>query len=259
MEVVGAVAVLEQAAGLAPLSSPLLQPGQYLLVQSRIEYVVTYDAQAEGTAPYGSSRADAEAGWLATGSYDTYIPADRYGEWVRVFNPDTTVVDWYGPDAEALAAEWERQVHRDEPIVERIQGGLYEPYEEGFTIGSPEYYAAMPRDPQALLDWYWDYNGLDDEPLAIEILAQVLILDLEINAAPADLRASMFRALSLIEGVDVQSVDGDGHHALDRGRPLRRATSSRCRSTPRRAWWSAAASRADPAERSSPTRCRMIG
>ena len=99
-------------------------------------------------------------------------------------------------------------MHRADPIVERIQGGLIEPYEAGYTLGSPEYYAAMPRDPQALLDWYWDYNGLADEERATEILAQALIFDLEINAAPADLRASMFRALSLIEGVAVQSVEG---------------------------------------------------
>jgi hypothetical protein len=203
-----AVAVLEHAAGLAPLASPQLQPGQYLLVQSRIEYIVTYDAEAVGTAPYGSSRADADAGWLATSTYDTYIPADRHDEWVRVFNPDLSVIDWYGPGAEELSVAWEREVYRADPILERIQGGLIEPYETGYTLGSPEYYAAMPRDPRALLDWYWDYNGLADEERATEILAQALIFDLEINAAPADLRASLFRALSLIEGVAVQSVEG---------------------------------------------------
>ena len=208
-EVVGAAAVLEHAAELAPLASPLLQPGQYLRVESRIEYVVTYDADAEGTAPYGAPRSEAQAGWLVTSSYDTYIPADRYGEWVRVFNPNTTVIAWYGPGADAFAAEWERQVQRTEPIVERIQGGLIEPYEEGYTLGSPEYHDAMPRDPQALLDWYWSYYGLEDEERATEILAQVVIQDLEINAAPADLRASMFRALSLVEGVALQSVEGD--------------------------------------------------
>jgi hypothetical protein len=203
-----AVAVLEQAAGLATQASPQLQPGQYVRVHSRIEYVVTYDAGAVGTAPYGSSRADADAGWLVSSSYDIFIPAERTDEWVRVFNPDVSVIDWYGPGAEALAVEWERQVHRTDPIVERIQGGLIEPYEVGYTIGSPEYYAAMPRDPNALLDWYWEYNGLADEERATEILAQVITQDLELNAAPADLRASMFRALSLIEGVAVQSVEG---------------------------------------------------
>ena len=136
-EVIGAVAVLEHAAELAPLSSPVLQPGQYLRVQSRIEYVVTHDADAVDAAPYSSPRSDAEAGWLVTSSYDTYIPADRHGEWVRVFNPDTTVVAWYGPGADALAAEWEREVHVTEPIVQRVQGGLIEPYEVGYTIGSP--------------------------------------------------------------------------------------------------------------------------
>lgn len=208
-EVVGAVAVLEHAAELAPLSSPVLQPGQYLLVQSRLEYIVTYDADIVDAAPYSSARSKAEAGWLVTSSYDTYIPEDRNGEWVRVFNPDTTVVAWYGPDAEALAAQWEGEVQRTEPIVQRVQGGLIEPLESGYTTGSAEYYAAMPRDPQALLDWYWEYNGLEDEEYATEILAQAVIMDLELNAAPADLRASMFRVLSLLEGVAVQSVEGD--------------------------------------------------
>ena len=208
-EIVGAAAVLEHAAELAPLSSPALQPGQYLLVQSRIEYVVTYDADIVDGAPYSSPRSESEAAWLVTSSHDTYIPEDRNGEWVRVFNADTSVIAWYGPEAEALAADWERQVQQAEPIVQRVQGGLIEPFEVGYTIGSPEYYAAMPRDPQALLDWYWDYNGLGDEERATEILAQVLIQDLELNAAPADLRASMFRALSLVEGVAVQFSEGD--------------------------------------------------
>ncbi|HYJ51147.1 MAG TPA: hypothetical protein VEX12_14620 [Microbacterium sp.] len=208
-EIVGAAVVLEHAAELAPLSSPALQPGQYLLVQSRIEYVVTYDADIVDGAPYSSPRSEAEAGWLVTSSYDTYIPEDRHGEWVRVFNPDTSVIAWYGPEAEALADQWEGEVQRTEPIVQRVQGGLIEPFESGYTIGSPEYYAAMPRDPQALLDWYWDYNGLEDEEYATEILAQAIILDLELNAAPADLRASMFRVLSLLEGVAVQSVEGN--------------------------------------------------
>lgn len=208
VELAPAAAVLEHAAGLAPLASPQLQSGQYLLVQSRIEYLVTYDAEAVGTAPYGSSRSVADAGWLATSTYETYIPADRSGEWVRIFNPDLAVIDWYGTGAEDLAAEWRAQVFVADPIVERTQGGLIEPYESGYTIGSPEYYAAMPRDPQALLDWYGDYNGLAGEQRSTEILAQALIFDLEINAAPADLRASMFRALSLIEGVSVETADG---------------------------------------------------
>ena len=170
---------------------------------------MTYDADIVDGAPYSSPRSESEAAWLVTSSHDTYIPEDRNGEWVRVFNADTSVIAWYGPEAEALAADWERQVQQAEPIVQRIQGGLIEPFEVGYTIGSPEYYAAMPRDPQALLDWYWDYNGLGDEERATEILAQVLIQDLELNAAPADLRASMFRALSLVEGVAVQFSEGD--------------------------------------------------
>ena len=127
--------------------------------------------------------------WLVTSSYDTYIPADRYGEWVRVFNPDIAVIDWYGPEAEALAADWERQVHRPSRSSSASRAVSSSRTRTGYTIGSPEYYAAMPRDPQALLDWYWDYNGLGDEERATEILAQVLIQDLELNAAPADLRA----------------------------------------------------------------------
>ena len=80
----------------------------------------------------------------------------------------------------------------------------------------------MPRDPQALRDWYWEYNGLEDEQRATEILAQAIILDLEINAAPADLRASMFRGAFADRRRGRAVRRRQGHDAVDRGRPRRR-------------------------------------
>jgi len=196
-----AARVLEDAA-LATLSqdAPVLD-GKYLLVSVRTEYLVTYEADGQY---HGVPRADAEAAWWAIGTYDTYIPADRSGEWVRVFNGDTHVTDRFGPDTEALVAGWLADAAEVGSFTQRSQGGLRaDPGMPAYL--SDAYFAEIPREPAEALEWYYSSMGKD---ASTSNVVQLLIHDLETNAAPADLRATLFRALSLIDGVHVESIDG---------------------------------------------------
>ena len=206
---VTAATVLEQAAALASTSAgSSLAQGGHLRIESTTEQLVLYSEAAE-QSPYNASRQNATAAWVAVGSYSTYIPADRSGEWVRVFEPEKRIAALYGTDAEYLAAQW-LDMTLDEVIVNRYQGGLGDPGDEtNPTFGSDAYFAQMPADPQQLLDWNRARMVAGNVEDPDEGAVTVLIQDLELNAAPPDLRAAMFRALALAPGVEIQSVEGD--------------------------------------------------
>ena len=201
-----AAGVLEGAAALASSSAGSeLASGRYLRVENTLEQLVFYGADAE-SSPYNATRATATAAWVSTGRYVTYIPADRSREWVRVFEPERKIVALYGTDADSLSVDWVSQM-LGEQIVDRYQGGL-DFLGDVPVYASDAYFAQMPRDPQQLLDWIRsrmiERNVEDVDGGVVDVLVQ----DLELNAAPADLRATMFRALSLVPGVEVASIEG---------------------------------------------------
>ncbi|MGC5221844.1 hypothetical protein ACPW96_04495 [Micromonospora sp. DT81.3] len=209
MPPVTAASVLEGAAALATTSagSAIADDG-YLRIDHRTEQLVLYAADAPNS-PYNASRESATAAWVVAGTYSTFIPADRSGEWVRVFQPEKQLLSLYGTDAEPLAADWLGMTLK-EVIVNRYQGGLGDPGDETYpTYGSDAYFAQMPRDPQALIDWNRARLSAGNVQDLDEGVVTVLTQDLELNAAPPDLRAAMFRALALAPGVEIQSVDGD--------------------------------------------------
>lgn len=215
---VTAASVLEGAAALASTSagSAIADDG-YLRIENATEQLVLYAADAE-QSPYNATRENATAAWVVRGRYSTYIPADRSGEWVRVFLPEKEIAALFGTDAEPLAAQWMGEILQ-EVIVDRYQGGLGDPgYDPGHTDDPPllgpttasdAYFAQMPRDPGALLEWNRTRMIEGNVEDVDEGVVTVLIQDLELNAAPPDLRAAMFRSLALAPGVDIQSVDGD--------------------------------------------------
>ena len=206
--VLTAATVLDRAASLASVSVVPLTAGQWLRVEHQIEQLVTYAEGVDPNSPYNATRENATAAWVARGSYATYMPADRSGEWLRVFEPDRQIVAVFGAGAEALANDWLSGA-LDERIVERYQGGLdflgagQEP-----IYASDAYFASMPRDPAALISWHRARLAAGNVENLDEGVVSVLVQDLELNAAPADLRSAMFHALALAEGVTIQSVEG---------------------------------------------------
>jgi len=206
--VVTAATVLDRAASLAATSVTPLTDGQWLRVQHQVEQLVTYAEGVDPNSPYNATRENATAAWVARGSYATYMPADRSGEWFRVFEPDRQIVALFGADAEALATQW-LDMMVNERIIERYQGGLDYLGEGREPIYASEaYFDAMPRDPAALVAWHRARLAAGNVENLDEGVVSVLVQDLELNAAPADLRSAMFRALALAEGVTIRSVDG---------------------------------------------------
>jgi hypothetical protein len=201
-----AASVLENAAIAAGTSVAPLGADQFIRVENQTEQLVTYAEGVDQLSPYNATRDNATAAWVARGSYSTYIPADRAGEWVRVFEPGREIVGAYGEGADALAAQW-LGTALTERIVNRYQGGL-DLVGDTPIYASDAYFAAIPREPEALLAWHRDRLAAGNVENLDEGVVAVLVQDLELNAAPPDLQAAMFRALALAEGVTIQSVDG---------------------------------------------------
>lgn len=200
-----ATTVLTGAASIvAEHPAPIAGPGQYLRIEHQNRQLVLYSPED----PVNSNRVQATAAWVATNSYTSYIPGDRSGEWVDVFNADLQVVELYGQDAAARSEEWLAQFSwQTEPMVMRYQGGD----QPGEPVPNQTYlhYEEMPRDPEALLAWVKAYQtglapGTEDMG-AVTFLMQ----ELQLGAAPTDLRAAMYRALSLIPNGIISGTDGD--------------------------------------------------
>ncbi len=199
--------VLERMAVLAPASAgSQIAAGRYLKLESRVEQLVL----ANATQAFDVPRDAATSGWVVASTYTTYIPADRSAEWVRVFHGDRTLVSTFGPDAAARFAEWDASfAYFDSTlppggIVYRERGGMPGTASEpgGLLLASDAYFARLPRDPDALYAWYASTAG---EPGAEFML---IVQDLETNAAPPELRAAMFRALSRTPGVTIAEAAG---------------------------------------------------
>ncbi|MFH8252356.1 hypothetical protein ACH3VR_18465 [Microbacterium sp. B2969] len=202
--------VLERAAVLAVTSVTPLTQGQYLRVRNQTEQLVLFAQGVNENSPYDVSRQAATAAWISRSGYSTYIPAERSGEWVREFETDPRIAVVYGAEGQFRADEW-RGLFSLQPMIEHFQGGLDFVGDGGATgpiYASDEYFAQLPRNPAALFEWHRNRlaagNVVDPDAQAV----QVLIQDLELNAAPADLRQAMFRALAIIEGTTIESVDG---------------------------------------------------
>lgn len=183
---------------------PVAGPGQYLRIEHQIRNLKLYSPQG----PAESTRAQATAAWVSVSSQTWYIPADRAGEWVQVLNPDLQVVELFGGDAGTRSEEWLAQFSwQVEPQILRYEGGT----QPGTPVPNQTYahYSEMPRDPAALLAWTKAYLQ-GGEPGGEDFWAAMfLIEELQQGSAPADLRAAMYRALSLIPGATIAGVGGD--------------------------------------------------
>lgn len=204
---VTAASVLTGAADIAgehPV--PVAGPDQYLRVEHQNRQLVLWSAQD----PVNSSRSQATAGWVATNSYTSYIPGDRTREWVDVFHPELQIAELYGDGAEALSQEWLAKFNwrtEGEPTIMRYQGG--DQPGEPVPYDAYRHYDEMPRDPAALVEWVRQYQsgvgpGMEDMA-AVTFLMQ----ELQLGAAPLDLRAAMYRALSLMPNGVISGTEGD--------------------------------------------------
>ena len=178
-----AAAVLRQTADVTINAvDTTLTNGQYL----QITDTSTYSGDADPKAGNGTGTAPGRS------SLVLYIPADRTKDWFLQLGPDSR-----GPEK-----------------VERLLGGeagVLTPQERDrgmFTtaidIWRP-YYAEMPRDPQALLNWF---RARGEKSQGDDWVMSMFSDPLTTALMPPDLRAATFRALALIPGIEVVTRDG---------------------------------------------------
>jgi len=181
----------------AAYETPVAGPGQYLKIEHQMRQLVLWSPEE----PVNPTREQATAGWVVASTYTSYIPASMSDDWVDVFYAQKSVVELYGAEAAAQSERWLSEFSWMHDSVQRTPGG------SGPWNASIATYPMMPRDPAALLEWtrssLGSHDGLDEDAL----IANSLIQELQLNAAPADLRSAMFGALSMVPGGRIDSVN----------------------------------------------------
>ncbi|WP_307365147.1 hypothetical protein [Microbacterium sp. W4I4] len=206
--------LLEQAADrVASSGGAVPAAGQFLRIEetdSFLQFSIPDAATGELT-PMGN-RANAEAAFTTEHTTALYVPADREDEWVWDLRDPWTVGQTWGEDAAAAVKVWQRleQDGSSTPQVWRLPGGRDPQSTEtpDATLDGRELFEQMPREPQALLDWFRERSGLtgaEADAAAVWSMSSTLSSSL----APADLRAAMFDALALVKGMQVDDPEAD--------------------------------------------------
>ena len=169
-----------------------------------------YEQHGRGYSPEEGVEHDVD--YTLESSRALFVPADRSDDWIGEFLPQTVTVT---RGDTALADGIAAQLGVGTPTgvagvaaIEAYPGGRimagdgWETHD--YRLNPMEqYYDEMPRDPAQLLDWIQQY-----EP-EVGTAPPVLVDLYGFNLAPADLRATIFRALALQKDASVLSVEGD--------------------------------------------------
>lgn len=214
-----AAAVLQNAADVTINAvDTTLAPGQYLRIQTEGDTLWKWDVDmgSESWQRFNNgNRADAEAGIVVQTTDVLYVPADRSSDWIWDGSAPPAVVKTYGSRADEAVADWKVNDKASDsgywPDIQVLPGG-----ETRAADGDPhEYlldsyrrlYPDMPRDPQALLDWFRARSG--DPNVADQWVVSAIADTLSANLMPADLRAATLRALALVPGIRVADTQGN--------------------------------------------------
>lgn len=206
-----AAQVLHEAATLSVSAADIEVPaGEFLAVERSSTMLFLWDADMRAQwARFnnGDPRA-AEAGLDIQSTSTLYVPSDRDDDWTLVDSgPQVSTV--YGPRAEEARVDWERLHGTADAKTTAFPGGVSATPDGGVPayLDDRDIYDEMPRDPEALLDWWRDRSGLvgsEADRWAVSGIAD----DLSVNLMPADLRATMFDALALLGNAEVTDADG---------------------------------------------------
>lgn len=211
-----AARVLEKAAETAAETpETALAPGQYLRVATTFDQVQPWDADGDRTwFARAANVDDAEAVVVVRGVSAMYLPADRDGDWITERDYGH-VAESFGPEAAAAVDVWMATAGGDDGLNgARLYPGGAAIAGDGTTyyLDDRDVYADAPTDPQALLDWLRERAsepGNSESEVNYTVAAEMLG-DIQLSSlAPAPVRGAMLRALSLVDGITVASVDGD--------------------------------------------------
>ncbi|MEU4444349.1 CU044_5270 family protein [Actinosynnema sp. NPDC050801] len=211
VELLSARDYLTRAADAITAVDQPLAPGQYRYVAAH-----EWNSRGVGTAP-PADRPDAVASgytYLVESRTETWIPHDVTQEWLNRRTP-LEGAKWLGgtvPQSEAPVPEPDETAKGER----RGRCGDFFPRSQPQKVcgdpedwDNPDFYAPLPRDPQALLGWLRDLTANRSGPSGTVFHWAVQLL--RTGLVPADLRASLYRALALLDGVTVT----DGKANLD--------------------------------------------
>jgi hypothetical protein len=198
-----AVSVLRAAAtNTIRTADPTIGPGQFLEVKTL----------GHTTVVSGDDR------WMRPMTQEVFIPQNASAEWILVSTEGKP--DWFANPESRVAALDSWAAKDPSSLTTELRA------KDGAFFGSPWQQfdvATLPRDPQALLDWFERYNnggGASRDEENWENMVQLLR-----SGIPADLRAALYQALALIPGVTVgdraATLDGRTGIAIGRTETLR--------------------------------------
>lgn len=184
-----AAQVLEAtAAATITASDPVVGPGQYLKIDTKAVY------------PALGGLSGPPSIWLDQANGQMYVPADRNGEWTWKREAPTPVV-FFSELAKDKAAEGNPMGKAE--VLRADKGAFYGAPQIIFN-GMPleEAIKSLPRDPGQLLDVIYEQTrglGPNAETEALITVADIL----RKGIIPADLRAALYKAATLIPGVSI--------------------------------------------------------
>ena len=198
-----AAAAALHSAALATIESsdPVVQPGQYLRVDTNSVYIA-----------YGHSESGQSETWLNPTSGVLYIPSDPRGTWVwerHNLQPTT----FFGKGTDAGMDYFNNKNPNLNGVFRAKNGDFYGGRAENYHFDS------LPRDPAKLRDYF--YNAYAGGSSSVDEDVWVRMTDmLRSGTVPADLRASMYRTIALIPGVTLVDSEAtlDGKSGIAIGR-----------------------------------------
>lgn len=198
------------AAGFTP---PALAPGQFLKSSWVEEDLVLYEPGPDGVelppGAYGR-RATATSAWLVRRSGANYAPSDLRSQWYG---------EWGGPEVlGTFGDETETRTKLDLVLASYAAEQALKPTEvprlpENAMGDILWYFDEMPRDPGEIITWLRDHAGTDREAWSDWMSGGILIGLLSHNVGDPEMRASMYRALSMLPGSTV-GADQDGKRTV---------------------------------------------
>lgn len=195
--------VLQTAANAAAgFVGPQLEPGQFIRRESTAEEIILYGQDGAGAWGMGGSHHTATSAWRLGSTSVVYVPEDLAAPWYFM-SSDHQVVDIFGNQQQA-AEQSQRYLENygGETPLEAFT--RYAPWDGSGEMETLDiFFARLPRDPHELIDWARAFVGTDVEGWVDGKMGWFFIDMLAYNVGPADLRAAMYRALSLLPGSTV--------------------------------------------------------
>ena len=208
----GSAALMGAANAASGFAPPPLAPGQYLRRAWTSEILSVFDAELgyAGEPGYSASRAAASSGWVISRSGADYTPAVLRSQWYR---------EWGTPVKGAVYGD-QAQGHAQQDDAMQAYGPAVSPFPsdaprlpEGGAEDVLWFFESMPRDPATMIAWIHDYMGSDEQGWADGKVGWLLIGLLSHNVGDPEMRAAMYRALSLLPGSTV-GAEHDGERTV---------------------------------------------